>query len=63
MTSVKREPFQAWSAIDDVKNKAGSAASAVGQKAQAKTGKIELYSPKYYASCTFGGLLACVSST
>lgn len=30
--------------------------------AQAKAGKIELYSGKYYAACTFGGLLACVSS-
>ena len=29
------------------------------QKAQEKTGKIELYSPKYYAACTIGGLLAC----
>ncbi|KAI0021034.1 mitochondrial carrier domain-containing protein [Xylariomycetidae sp. FL0641] len=27
--------------------------------AQAKAGKIELYSGKYYAACTFGGLLAC----
>lgn len=30
-------------------------------KAQEKAGKIELYSAKYYAACTFGGLLACVS--
>lgn len=28
-------------------------------KAQEKAGKIELYSPKYYAACTFGGLMAC----
>ncbi|KAL9058371.1 MAG: hypothetical protein Q9162_001826 [Coniocarpon cinnabarinum] len=31
----------------------------VSQKAQQKTGKIELYSGQYYAACTFGGLLAC----
>jgi solute carrier family 25 (mitochondrial phosphate transporter), member 3 len=30
-------------------------------KVQAKTGGIELYSAKYYASCTLGGILACVS--
>ena len=30
-------------------------------KAQAKVGSIELFSAKYYAACTFGGLLACVS--
>lgn len=29
-------------------------------KAQQKVGGIELYSPKYYAACTLGGLLACV---
>lgn len=27
---------------------------------QAKTGNIELYSAKYYAACSLGGLLACV---
>ena len=41
------------------------AAAAEYQKAsataQAKAGKIELYSAKYYAACTFGGLMACVS--
>ncbi|KAI5800514.1 putative mitochondrial phosphate carrier protein [Pyronema domesticum] len=33
-----------------------AAASALAQK---KTGHIEMYSPKFYAACTFGGLLAC----
>lgn len=28
--------------------------------AQAKTGQIELYSGKYYAACTLGGIFACV---
>lgn len=31
------------------------------KKAQAKAGSIELYSGKYYAACTVGGILACVS--
>ena len=71
----KRTPFQArqgvyttWSVVDDAKNKA-NALSAEAQKefdkastkAQAKAGHIELYTAKYYAACTFGGLLACVS--
>jgi solute carrier family 25 phosphate transporter 3 len=30
-------------------------------KAQQKVGKIEMFSAKYYAACTFGGLMACVS--
>lgn len=29
------------------------------KKAQAKAGSIELYSGKYYAACTVGGILAC----
>ena len=28
--------------------------------AQAKAGSIELFSGKYYAACTFGGMMACV---
>jgi solute carrier family 25 (mitochondrial phosphate transporter), member 3 len=67
-SSIKREPFAAWSAVDDIKNKASAIGKeaareyeAASQKAQQKTGKIELYSPQYYAACTFGGLLACVS--
>ncbi|KAL2846951.1 mitochondrial carrier domain-containing protein [Aspergillus pseudoustus] len=62
----KREPFPAWSVIEDTKKKAdaiGKEAArefeVVSQKAQAKTGKIEPWSAKYYAACTFGGLLAC----
>lgn len=71
----KRTPLQArselyptWSVVDDAKKKA-SALSAeatkefekASTKAQAKAGHIELYTAKYYAACTFGGLLACVS--
>ena len=65
-TPARRALFPAWSAVDDVKSKAGQL-SAEAQKefakaseiAQAKAGTIELYSPKYYAACTLGGLLAC----
>lgn len=60
--------FPAWSTADDVKAKAaalGTGAQKEYQKAsaaaQAKAGTIELYSAKYYAACTLGGLLACVS--
>src|SRR5271155_5780388 len=63
-----RTPFPAWSAVEDAKSKAGALSeSAVKEfekassKVQAKTGGIELYSAKYYASCTLGGILACVS--
>ena len=52
--------------MDDAKNKAAKlsdAAMAEVEKATSKasgsSGKIELYSPKFYAACTFGGLLAC----
>lgn len=54
--------------MDDAKNKAQKLSKEAqaefekaSSKAQAKAGKIELYSGKYYAACTFGGLLACVS--
>ncbi|KAA8570330.1 hypothetical protein EYC84_002632 [Monilinia fructicola] len=69
----KRTPLQArselyttWSVIDDAKNKANALSAEATKEfdkasasAKAKAGTIELYSPKYYAACTFGGLLAC----
>ncbi|PYH79747.1 mitochondrial carrier [Aspergillus uvarum CBS 121591] len=62
----KREPFPAWSVIEETKKKADALAKEAtreldlaSQKAQAKTGKIEPWTPKYYAACTVGGLLAC----
>lgn len=65
---MKNRPFTAWSALDDVKTKADDIAheasrefNAASQKAQEKTGKIQPGSLKYYAACTFGGMLACVS--
>lgn len=63
---AQHELYPVWSAADDAKNKAAKLSDAavtelnkVSSKAQAKTGTMELYTPKYYAACTFGGLLAC----
>ena len=66
---ARSELYPAWSAADDAKNnKAAQLSDAAvrefeksSSKIQAKTGNIEMYSMKYYAACTFGGLLACVS--
>lgn len=59
--------YSAYSIVDDTKAKAQKLSAEAAKEfekasaaAQAKTGKIELYSAKYYAACTFGGLLACV---
>jgi solute carrier family 25 phosphate transporter 3 len=64
---ARLELYSAYSVVDDAKNKAKKLSAeatkefeAASQKTQAKTGHIELYSGKYYAACTFGGLLACV---
>ncbi|KAK4132293.1 mitochondrial carrier [Trichocladium antarcticum] len=58
--------YPAYSIIDDSANKAKKLSAeaarefeAASQRAQAKTGHIELYSGKYYAACTFGGMMAC----
>jgi solute carrier family 25 phosphate transporter 3 len=65
---ARTELYSAWSVVDDAKVKAkkiGNEATKefekASSKAQATAGKIELYTGKYYAACTFGGLLACVS--
>ncbi len=62
--------FSIWNVSEDVKSKANALSaeakaeiSKASSAAQAKTGEIELYSPKYYAACTFGGLAACVGIT
>lgn len=64
--AAQSELYPAWSATEDAKNKAASIGHAAvaefekaSHKAQDKAGRIELYSPKYYAACTFGGILAC----
>lgn len=66
---ARSELYPAWSVVDDAKKKANALSAEAAKefekasaKAQEKTGKIEMYSPKYYAACTFGGLLACVSN-
>ncbi|KAJ5998629.1 mitochondrial phosphate carrier protein [Penicillium sp. IBT 35674x] len=55
----RREAFPAWSVVDEVKKTAVHEYETASLTAQNKAGKIELWSPKYYAACTFGGLLAC----
>lgn len=62
-----RPIFTAWSAAESAKDKAVELSEAAqkeyekaSQKAQAQVGGIELYSAKYYAACTVGGILACV---
>ncbi|XP_044714900.1 mitochondrial carrier protein [Hirsutella rhossiliensis] len=63
---ARPELYGAFSAVDDAKgkaNKLGNEAAREFEKAsaaaQAKTGKMELYSGKFYAACTVGGLMAC----
>jgi solute carrier family 25 (mitochondrial phosphate transporter), member 3 len=63
---ARHELYPAWSAVEDAKNKAAKLSDAAvaefdkaSSKAQAKTGAIELYSAKYYAACTVGGIMAC----
>lgn len=65
--SPQSHRYAAWSTVEDIKAKAGSLSGEAqaelrksSEAIQAKTGKIELYSMKYYATCTLGGLLACV---
>jgi hypothetical protein len=67
---ARAELFPTWSVVDDAKKKAEALSAEATKefekasaKAQAKAGTIELYSAKYYAACTFGGLLACVSAS
>ncbi|KAJ5884907.1 mitochondrial phosphate carrier protein [Penicillium taxi] len=62
----RREPFPAWSAIDEAKKTADSIAkeaaheyNIASHKVQAKAGHIEPWTPKYYVACTVGGMLAC----
>lgn len=58
--TAKRQPFPAWNVMEDAKKEAQREIQLASQKAQATTGKIEPWTGKYYAACTFGGLLACV---
>lgn len=63
----KQDQYPAWSTVEDLKSKAGTLSNEAqtelrkaSQTVQAKTGKIELYSGKYYSTCILGGLIACV---
>ncbi|KAG6011928.1 hypothetical protein E4U54_007835 [Claviceps lovelessii] len=63
---ARPELYAAYSMVEDAKGKAKKLSveatkefEKASSAAQAKAGHIELYSGKYYAACTFGGLLAC----
>lgn len=58
---ARPELYGAFSVIDDAKTKATKEFEKASAKAQSAAGGIELYSAKFYAACTFGGLIACVS--
>lgn len=65
---ARSELYGAWSVSEDaiakskqLSDKAVKEFDKASAAAQAKTGQIEMYSPKFYAACIFGGLLACVS--
>lgn len=57
--------YSAWSTVEDKTKKLSAEATAEFNKASAavkgEKKQIALYSGEYYAACTFGGLLACVS--
>lgn len=59
--------YSIWSVSEDRWNKAGTLSEEAAaelrrssQAIQARTGQIELHSAQYYATCTLGGLIACV---
>ncbi|GAO15951.1 hypothetical protein UVI_02039720 [Ustilaginoidea virens] len=57
---ARPELYGAFSMADNARDRAPTRGLAkASPTAQAKTGPIEPYSGKYYAACTFGGLLAC----
>ncbi|KAF2088267.1 putative mitochondrial phosphate carrier protein [Saccharata proteae CBS 121410] len=59
---ARPELYSAWSVEDkaqQLSDKAVQELEKASSKAQAKTGKISLYSPGFYAACATGGLLAC----
>lgn len=63
---ARTELFPTWSTIDDTNGKAKALSheatlefEKASAKAQEKTGHIQLHSSRYYAACSFGGLLAC----
>ena len=62
-THPSKPRYIAWSASEtaaSLSQEAQAELKKASAAAQAKTGQIELYSAKYYAACTLGGLIACV---
>lgn len=64
--NARHELYTAWSVADDASSKAAKLSDAAvaefekaSSKAQAKVGGVELYSAKFYAACTVGGIMAC----
>ncbi|KOS22490.1 Mitochondrial phosphate carrier protein 3 [Escovopsis weberi] len=59
---ARPELYGAWSIVDKT-HKLGAEATReferASAKAQAKAGHIELFTGRYYAACTVGGMLAC----
>jgi hypothetical protein len=65
MSAIYSKPTVFWiSSVSDkaheLSDEAKRELAAASASVQKQTGKIEMYSAKYYAACTFGGLLACV---
>jgi solute carrier family 25 phosphate transporter 3 len=61
-SKAKALESQAKDGIEGAKGSVKAEAEVIKTKAQAagpQGGKIELYSPKYYAACSLGGVLAC----
>ncbi|EMC95162.1 hypothetical protein BAUCODRAFT_35154 [Baudoinia panamericana UAMH 10762] len=64
--AARQNLYQSWNVAEDAQKKATQLSDAAAKElskasnmAQARVGKIELYSAQYYATCTFGGMLAC----
>ena len=64
--NARHELYTAWSVGDEASRKATKLSDAAvaefekaSSKAQAKVGGVELYSAKFYAACTVGGIMAC----
>jgi solute carrier family 25 (mitochondrial phosphate transporter), member 3 len=67
---ARAELYGAFSVVDTAKDKAQKLSEEATKEfekasaaAQSKAGKIELFSGKYYATCTIGGMMACVCLT
>lgn len=58
--AIRSVTEDAKSSVNTLSEEAQREIKKASAAAQAKTGQIELYSAKYYAACTFGGLIACV---